>query len=124
MAAADQKTEPVRPPDGQQTFKLVGAATTNATVVKAAPGVVYGWNLSGIGAAAFLRLYDKATAPTVGTDVPKLTIPAASGGVNFSEFLKGIAFLNGIAIAITAAVADNDATAIAAGGAVVNLFFE
>ena len=58
---------------------LNSAATTNATNVKATAGNIYTINLSNNGAAAaYFKLYNKATAPTVGTDTPLdvITIPA------------------------------------------------
>lgn len=58
---------------------LNSAATTNATSVKATAGNIYTITLSNNGAAAaYFKLYNKATAPTVGTDTPLdvITIPA------------------------------------------------
>jgi hypothetical protein len=71
--------------------------------------------------AAFVKLYNKATAPTVGTDVPLMIIPvpAAVGGVpgvaQISPGFNGYRFALGLGIAITGAVADTDTTAVAAG---------
>ena len=62
-------------PSGVCHRLLSAAATTNATSVKATPGVVK--RVIGTSKAAtdrFLKFYDKATAPTVGTDVPIMTI--------------------------------------------------
>jgi len=92
------------------------AATTNATSVKASAGNLYAVVASNVGAAAaFLKLYNKASAPTVGTDVPILTIPiAASGVVNLLFGVQGARLGTGIAFAITNLVADSDTTAVAA----------
>ena len=53
---------------------IVSAATTNATSVKASAGIindiVVGNNGAGV---AYFKLYDKASAPTVGTDTPVAT---------------------------------------------------
>lgn len=94
------------------------AATTNATSVKASAGTIHhlsaGKNTSG--ADKFFHVYNKASAPTVGTDVPVLTftIPAgqpmsANLGPNGGYFSAGIAY------AITGGSADNDNTAVASG---------
>jgi hypothetical protein len=92
------------------------AASTNATSVKGSAGTLYGITCSNGGAAAaFVKLYNKATAPTVGTDTPVLTIPIPASGVvtlNLGEL--GHRFSTGIALAITNLVADSDATAVAA----------
>ena len=98
-----------------QSF-INSAATTNATSVKASAGTVYGITATNINAAIrYLKLYNKASAPTVGTDVPVLSIPIpATGQVSINPGAMGIRFGTGIALAITAAAADTDTTAVAA----------
>lgn len=92
------------------------AATTNATSVKNTAGSVFSITASNTGAgAAFLKLYNKASAPTVGTDVPVLTIPIPAGSVQNIMFgTAGHRFTTGIALAITNLAADNDTAAVAA----------
>ena len=91
------------------------AATTNATAVKATAGTLFSVAASNVGAsAAYLKLYNKATAPTVGTDVPVLVIVIPAGGtvpVPLGTF--GPRFSTGIALAITGGAADADTTAVA-----------
>lgn len=91
-------------------------ATTNATLVKGSAGTLYNIGASNTGAAAaFIKLYNKATAPTVGTDVPVLTLVVpASGNVDFDLGPMGHRFSAGIGLAITNLAADSDTTAIAA----------
>jgi len=91
------------------------AASTNATVAKASAGDVF--KIIGYNAAAALRyikLYNKATAPTVGTDTPvmTLTIPASSA---FDIDLYSLYFATGIGFAFTTAGADADTGALTAG---------
>ena len=95
---------------------ISSAATTNATSIKTSAGTVYSVTASNTGAAAaFVKLYNKASAPTVGTDVPVLTIPVPAGGaVNIPFGTTGHRFATGIALAITNLAADSDATAVAA----------
>jgi hypothetical protein len=93
---------------------ISSAATTNATSVKASAGTVFNIVCSNTGAAAaYVKFYNKASAPTVGTDVPvfTLTIPA-SGSVIIPASLIGIRFATGIALAITNLAADSDTTAV------------
>lgn len=96
---------------------LSSLATTNATVVKASGGRVgkiYGSNC--VASAKYLKLYNKASAPTVGTDVPVMTFfIRANTEFNFDVADLGIFFGTGIAYAFTNAVGDADSTAIAAG---------
>jgi hypothetical protein len=98
------------------TAKINSAATTNAQVVKASPARLMSVAANNINAAArFLKLYDKATAPTLGTDVPVLTIPIPAGGiVSMSLGAVGVDFSAGLSIAITALGTDADTTAVAA----------
>lgn len=96
-------------------YLLNSAATTNATSVKGAPGKVYTIMASNVNAAArFLKIYDKASAPTVGTDRPIITLPIPATGSVSHSLLDGIAFANGIAIALTTGAADTDTAAVAA----------
>ena len=90
------------------------AATTNATVVKATAGTVYAVAVSNINAAArYLKLYNKATAPTVGTDVPVITIPIPATGVVNVQWEKGLRFGTGIGLAMTTGATDADTGAVA-----------
>lgn len=95
--------------------KLVSAASTNATSLKASAGQVYGVVIVNTNASArYFKFYNKASAPTVGTDTPLFTLglPGA-GGVSFS-FPHGIPFATGIAYATTTGAADSDTAAVAA----------
>lgn len=96
---------------------LTTAATTNATSVKTTAGNIFELGVTNIGASPiYLKLYNKASAPTVGTDIPILTIPIPANGFLSYEFGSvGKRFTTGIAYAITGAVGDTDTTAIAAG---------
>lgn len=111
---------------GASVSRVISAASTNATSAKASAGQVYGWYLSNANAttAAFLKLYNKASAPVVGTDVPVMTVRIPPGQSANVEFTIGVAFSLGIAFAITGAVADADATAVAANEVVVNLLYK
>ena len=93
------------------------AATTNATVVKATAGTLFNMLIWNNGAApAYVKLYNKTTAPTVGTDVPVTVMPVPAGGflpVNLG--VTGFRFATGIGLAITGGAPDADTTAVAAG---------
>lgn len=109
---------------GHSLTRILSAATTNATSIKASAGQVYGWYLFNTSASTkFLKLYNKASAPTVGTDTPLMTIPIPSGSGANVEFTIGIPFATGIALAITGSIADSDTTAVALNDVVVNLLY-
>lgn len=119
--------------------KIVSAATTNQTLVKDCIGLLH--SITAINASSserYLKLYDVSEAPTA-ADVPVLTFVLP--GLETVEVIEGeeiagkpkasvnlipseLKFYNGIGIAITGAVADNDETAIGAGEVVVNLIYQ
>jgi hypothetical protein len=92
------------------------AATTNATSTKASAGTVWSIVVNNNNAAArYLKLYNKASAPTVGTDVPVIVIVIAPGTTyKLDGGSNGIRFATGIAWALTAGAADSDTAAVAA----------
>jgi hypothetical protein len=104
------------------------AATTNGALILTGTSGLQAFYATNIGAtAAFVKLYNKATAPTVGTDVPEMIIavPAAVAGVpgaaEITPGFNGYRFALGLGIAITGAVADSDTTAVAANQVKVKL---
>lgn len=93
------------------------AATTNATSVKASGGRLYTVQVANTSASVkFVKFYNKASAPTVGTDTPvaRYAVPAGWSG-DLLDTPLGRAFSTGIAFAITGGGADSDTTAVAAG---------
>lgn len=102
---------------------IVSAATTNATIVKASAGRVLGWSLANTTAAwKYVKLHNQTTAPTAGAGVVR-TIAIPPNGSREMNMGGGIAFTTGIGLTITNAAADNDATAVAVGDVVGDLFF-
>ena len=96
---------------------LSSAASTNATVVKGSAGRAY--KIRGYNAAAavrYLKLYNKATAPTVGTDTPVATIALKPSDIFDIDFgLLGEYFGTGIGYALTTGAPDADTGALTAG---------
>ncbi len=98
---------------GHSIAKILSAASTNATNVKASAGQVYGWALFNTTASnKFFRLHNTAGSPTAGASVIFTVMVPANGGTNI-EFTMGIPFATGIAYTIVGALADNDTTATA-----------
>lgn len=96
---------------------IKAAASTNATSVKASAGNIFGLCVvNNSSAVKFLKLYNKASAPTVGTDVPVVVfgIAANGGQVSIDHTWNIPRFSTGIAYAITGAVGDTDTTTVAA----------
>ena len=103
-------------------YILNSVAGTNGALILTGTSGLHAFYATNIGATvAFVKLYNKATAPTVGTDVPAMIIPvpAAVAGVPGVATLpighNGFRFALGLGIAITGGVADNDTTAIGVG---------
>jgi hypothetical protein len=105
----------------------ISAASTNPTSVKASAGQLYSlvaFNQNG--AQRFVKFYDKASAPTVGTDVPVWTVGLpgnATGAGSNIAVPQGLQFVNGIAFAITGLMPDADTTAVAANDVALNLAY-
>lgn len=104
---------------------IVSAATTNAAVIKASAGTLSSssaFNISG--SPRYVHFYNKATTPTVGTDVPVQTygIPGNTSGSGYTLPLppQGLVFAAGISYSITSGMSDTDAGAIGAGDVVLN----
>lgn len=96
-----------------------------ADLVEAGKCRLYGWYVYNVASAvSYLKIYDKATAATVGTDVPKLTLPIPAGGGANIEIEGGLPFSLGISVGATTGVADNNQGAPATNDVVVNLFYK
>lgn len=108
---------------GLTVAKINSAATTNATSTKTSQARLLGWSLTNTSAATkYVRFYNKASAPTVGTDSPffPVAIPPTEN-VSHSH-VQGITFSLGLGYSITGGATDLDNTAVAAGD-VVGAFF-
>jgi len=107
--------------------KLFSGATTNATSVKASAGKLVGGVIANMTTSVrYFKLYNKASAPTVGTDTPVYTFPLQPNTTYYVAdmiAMLGDQFSTGIAYAITGGLADSDATAIVANDVAVNLAF-
>lgn len=92
------------------------AASTNATSVKASAGTLWSIVISNINAATrYVKLYNLAVAPTVGTSTPVLTIAVPTNGViTINGGANGMRFSAGISLAITAGATDGDTAAVTA----------
>jgi hypothetical protein len=102
----------------------VSAASNNAANIKSSAGTVMGWRIFNVADySIYVKLYNKATSPTVGTDTPVQTIGVQAGTSADASGL-GISYSTGISIAITKAITDADNTAVAASDCVVDIFYK
>jgi hypothetical protein len=108
------------------TYALNSAASTNAAVVKAAPAkLLYVHAFNANAAVRYLKLYNKLTAPTVGTDRPIMVFPIPATG-SISILVgddDGVLFNLGLGHALVTGAADSDTTAVAVNDIKVVLAF-
>jgi hypothetical protein len=117
---------------GGTPFPIVNVtASANATLIKNTATVLFGCQVGNNSTSiAYLHIFNKATAPTPGTDsaIKTLIIPgpsAGGGGSNANFGPGGIALPLGLGITITAGIGTVDNTTIAtANQIVVNCDFE
>lgn len=101
------------------------AATTNATSTKASAGQLYHVCLNNnTSYPVFLKFYNKASAPTVGTDTVVHVLEAQAGVPVCEATEEGYAFGTGIAWAATKGITDADTTAVALSDATVELAYK
>lgn len=114
---------------GLDVHRVITSASTNAAVIKAAAGQVYGYAVYSTQATPrYLKLYNLTSiSASAGNYTPKMTIvvPGASAGSGANiEFVNGVAFGTGICMAITASIADNDSTVVALNDVVANILYK
>lgn len=116
-AAVGSVTVSADTPAVPSILAATSTASTNATSLKGTIGTMYGLIITNYSASPkFVKFYSKATAPTVGTDIPLETLEVAANSSRPIDcgFL-GWRFTLGIGYAITGLQADTDTTAVAAG---------
>lgn len=106
------------------THHLVSAASTNATSVKASAGTIGLITVSNKNAApVYFKLYNKASAPTVGTDTPVMTVLVPTNGTVVVPHPTGLRLSTGIAYALTTGLAVADTGAVTAGDVAVHISY-
>lgn len=104
--------------------KIFSAASLNPNVVLGRAAILgSGVIVNTTTTTYYLKFYDKATAPTCGTDIPKWTVPipastAPAQGVVSLPLNQGLIFASGIGICLTGGLADADVTNAATGVAI------
>lgn len=121
-------TATVTPPAPVTPYFLNSAATTNGALIITGTSGLTSLYATNIGeTAAFVKLYNKATAPVVGTDIPEMVIPIPAANAGFPGVASpNLGFITlrfplGLGIAVTGAAPDTDTTAVAAGQVKVKL---
>ncbi len=128
QAVSGTVTATVTPPAPATPYFVNSAAGTNGALILTGTSSVHSlWATNEGASVAYVKLYNKATAPTVGADVPEMIIPipAAAAGVpgvvNPNMGFIPFRFALGLGIAITRNAVYTDTTAIGAGEVKVKL---
>lgn len=116
---------------GADTFRSIDLDESEEQV-KGSGGVLYGGIVLNMSASVrYMKFYDApAAAVTVGTTTPLMTIPIPTNGdTNGSGWtptlpICGVGFDNGITVAVTTGLADNDTGAPGANEIVVVLWYK
>jgi lysozyme family protein len=110
-------------------YKFTTTASTNLQVVRAGQTAnLKGLSVANVATAIYVKFYwfspsGSASAPTVGTTVPNLTVGVVASANTLQSWPDGITGNGELWVAVTAAAADSD-SANAASGAVVTLLVE
>ena len=110
---------------GGQPLYYLSAANTNSTLMHSGWTTVIGITVINTTATVYyLKLYNKATAPTCGTDTPVqvYAVPASTSGNGFTTSVP-IGFPLGAGFCLTGGIADND-TSNAATGITLNFVYK
>lgn len=116
------------PTGGLSTYKNIDV-NAGGHLIKGSPGrlyVLHAINRSNF--ERFLKLYNKATAPVVGTDIPVMTISLGGTAGNADNDFEmstdiGFAFSLGIGVAATTGIADSNTGATSVNDVVVTIGF-
>jgi len=102
------------------TYRNLDVQVTGS-IIKAYAGGIFDLTVSNANATArYLKVYDKATAPTA-SDTPIRTYYLPPASLTPIPVSDGIKFVNGISIRASTLVADNDNTAPTANDVIVNI---
>lgn len=106
------------------TYHLISAASTNAAAIKASGGLMLGYYIANVNAAfRYVKLYNKASSPTVGTDTPRVVLGIPGDSAANMSFFAPVEFATGLAIATTTGIADSDATAVGLNDLAVTVYY-
>jgi len=120
----------VRATGGASMHHRVATATDNVNV-KSSAGTVYGVTIANeLAAMMYLKLFNSASAPTLGSGTPVITLACAAGVTNTEggtasyQFPKGLAFSSGIGFTLGLDEEDASASAVTADKVVINIQYK
>lgn len=106
-------------------FHRIATAGVNNVSIKGSPGLVTGYYICNIASTfRYVKLFDKASAPTMGVDVPEVVLgipPLSAANIGFDSPLP---FDLGIAMAATVEIDDLDATGVGFRDLAINFYYQ
>lgn len=110
-------------PEFLNSYQTLVAGDTGL-VAQAKKTLLCGWSITNSGAAVqFVKLYNKATAPTA-SDVPVIRIGIPAGQTVSMSVPGGVLFDAGLSVRSVTTMPNAGATLTPAGEVAVNLFFQ
>ena len=113
---------------GLSIYHAKALTTLNAASIKGSAGQVYHISVFNNGSTiAYLKLYNTATAPDVGSlsTVDVIMIPGnASGAGVEKEIANGVSYSSGIGIGLTQGMSDLDKTSATASAYIVTVYYK
>ena len=110
---------------GDSVYKLVSAATTNASNIVTGQHKVTGWYIYNSNASARkVNLYNLNVSPTVGTSTIAVAIVVPGLAATNVSFPNGIDFSTGISISTVTELTDAGTTAVGLNDLIINLFYK
>lgn len=111
--------------DGLSVSHVISAATTNATIVKAAAGILVGWVIGNTNASArYVKIHDLATSPTAGTSTVFMTLGIPATSQVSVEFANGILMATGISYTTVTGIANDNSTAVGASDLSIDILYK
>lgn len=110
-------------PEFLNSYQTLTAGDTGL-VAQAKKAILCGWSITNSGSAIqFVKLYNKATAPTA-SDTPVIRIGVPAGQTVSMSIPGGIVFESGLSVRSVTTMPNAGAVASTAGEVAVNLFFQ
>lgn len=106
---------------------VVSAGSDNATLVRAGTGTL-SWVVacSTVAAIKYVKFYDKATAPTCGTDVPKIRLMVPASGctvISAGDRNSEAQYQLGLGYCMVTGAADSSSAAVTAADVVLSFCY-
>lgn len=105
-----------------QTYRNLNVVNAGSTV-KNSPGMLYGLFVISTTNGRYLKIYDKATPPVVGTDTPVQTIPLFASIPIILDWRYGLPFQFGLGIGATTGIADTNTQAPGTNQVVAHIYY-